>query len=245
MKEPGNVLSVDLAYKKYNDNGFAYLESSSNDVKILNPSDLKLSGVPSPSDMAAALTSFSHQRRVSVMLLDGPQGWRFPHSQIEHMRLCERVLNTPGKTGDVESVKPRTYLPYIKFSIDLFHHMRLDHDWELLTQDWADRQGGRWLVETFPSSAWKTLGLPKLPSKSKTKPEQLETWRIDLELVTGLILPTNLSHDDLQASVVLPIGRAIAERRSECVILSGTDPMVTEEGIVLEGWIANPLIPAN
>lgn len=242
MKKPGNILSVDLAYKHYTDNGFAYLKNSTNDVQVKRPDDLNLRGVPSARDMAASLTSFSDQEGVSVLLLDGPQGWRFPHSQIEHMRLCERVLNTPGKTGNPGNVKPRTYLRYIQFSINLFHHLRVNHGWELLTQDWADRPGERWVVETFPSTAWKTLGLMKLPSKNKTTPEQLESWRNDLVLVTGLNIPPNLTHDELQAVVVLPVGQAIIERKPERVILSGIDPLMTEEDVVLEGWIVNPLM---
>lgn len=242
-RKPGAVLSVDLAHRRYTDNGIAYLESGTEDVQIIKAVDLGLSGTPSPSYFAAALAMFCEKERVSVLLLDGPQGWRYPHSQIEHMRLCERVLNTPGKTGVVGTTKPRTYLAYIQFSIDLFQHLRLDQGWELLTADWTERPGMRWLVESFPTSAWKTLGLPKLPAKAKTTSDQLTTWRCNLSIVTGLKLPDPLTHDELQAAVVLPAGRAIANGDPERVILSGIDPLLTDEGIVLEGWIANPCVP--
>ena len=241
--EPGAVLSVDLAHRRYTDNGIAYLESGTENVQFIKAVDLSLSGTPSPSDFAAALAMLCEKERVSILLLDGPQGWRYPHSQIEHMRLCERVLNTPGKTGVVGTTKPRTYLAYIQFSIDLFQHLRLDHGWELLTADWTERSGVRWLVESFPTSAWKMLGLPKLPAKAKTTSDQLTTWRCNLSLVTGLKLPDPLTHDELQAAVVLPAGRAIADGDPERVILSGIDPLLTDEGIVLEGWIANPCVP--
>ena len=237
------VLSVDLAHKRYTDNGIAYLESGTDDVQIIKADDLGLSGTPSPSDFAASLNTFCERKGVSVLLLDGPQGWRYPHSQIEHMRLCERVLNTPGKTGVVGTTKPRTYLSYTQFSIDLFQHLRLDQGWELLTANWTKRSGVRWLVESFPTSAWKTLGLPKLPAKAKTSPDQLTTWRRNLSLAAGLKLPEVLTHDELQAAVVLPAGRAIADGDPGRVILSGIDPFLTDEGIVLEGWIANPCVP--
>ena len=242
-KKSRGILSVDLAHRHYPDNGIAYLESGTDDVQIIKADDLGVSGNPSPSDFATALTTFCERKGVSVLLLDGPQGWRYPHSQIEHMRLCERVLNTPGKTGNPGTVKPRTYLAYIQFSIDLFQNLRLSHGWELLTANWTERSEVRWLVESFPTSAWKTLGLSKLPAKAKTTPDQLTTWRRNLSMTTGLKLPEALTHDELQAAVVIPAGRAIADGDPERVILSGIDPLLTEEGIVLEGWIANPCFP--
>jgi hypothetical protein len=236
----GAVLSVDLARRSYKDLGFALLPSRKRQVKILSPSDLGLEGRPETGELALSLANFSDQEGVSVLLLDGPQGWRHPKSPIEHMRLCERVLNTPGKTGVLGTCKPRTYLAYIQFSIDLFRHLRVDHGWELLTQDWHDQPGTKWVVESFPSAAWTTLGLKKLPSKGKTKSSQIRTWSRDLSLVTGLELPKKLTHDELQAAVVLPVGQAIARNRKNRVILSGYDPILTSDGVVLEGWIANP-----
>jgi hypothetical protein len=236
----GSVLSIDLARRSYKDFGFAFLPGGKKQVQILHPTDLDLEGKPEVKELAASIANFSDQEGISVLLLDGPQGWRHPKSPIEHMRLCERVLNTPGKTGVVGTCKPGTYLPYIQFSIDLFHHLRVDHGWKLLTEDWYDRPTTRWVLESFPSSAWTTLGLKKLPSKGKTKPAQIRKWTRDLSLVTGLELPKKLTHDELQAAVVLPVGEAIARKRKNRVILSGYDPILTSDGIVLEGWIANP-----
>jgi hypothetical protein len=238
----GAVLSVDIAHRRYADNGIAFLDQGSDVVRLLKADDLGVSDPPTPEDFAAALSSFCHREGVTVLLLDGPQGWREPSSQIEHMRLCERVLNTPGKTGVIGTAKPSTYLPYIKFSIELFHELRITHDWALLKSDWNKRPWKRWLVESFPSAAWKTLGLKKLPAKTKSTSDHLITGRDNLSNLTGLKLPDVLTHDELQAAVVLPVGRAIVEGEEEQVILSGVDPYITMEGVVLEGLIANPLM---
>ncbi len=234
------VLSVDLACKRYADNGIALLTGGQAEVQIIKPSDLGLEDPPIPDRFAAALADFCADQSVSVLLIDGPQGWRYPRSQVQNMRLCERVLNTPGKTGIPGTAKPSTYLPFIQFSIDLFNNLRQRHGWGLLHEGWQHRTGIRWIVETFPSSTWTMLGLPRLPSKPKSTPELLEAGKEALQLVTGLQIPSSLTHDELQAVVSLPAGRAIADRDPDRVILVGTDPIVSAENIVLEGYIALP-----
>lgn len=161
------------------------------------------------------------------------------------MRVCERVLNTPAKTGIIGSVKPASFLRYITFSINLFHILRVDYGWSLIREDWLEKSNKHWLVESFPSSAWLTLGLEKLPGKAKTTRKQLGTWIRDLSMMTGYILPETLTHDQLQAAVVLPAGQALVQRKPERVIFSGMDPMVKRSGDILEGWIVNPSLLAK
>lgn len=238
--QKGNVLSVDLAAKKYEDNGIAFVSYRGRKVSFPSPADLNLGGKPLAWDFAEALDRFCTNEDVTVLMLDGPQGWKSPKTKIEHMRLCERVLNTPAKTGTIGNVKPSTFLRYITFSINLFHILRVDYGWNLLTESWPDQSGKRWIVESFPSSAWLTLGLEKLPAKSKTKAKQIKAWRRDLTMMTGYRIPNDISHDQLQAAVVLPAGQALAQGKVNRVVLSGMDPIVKRSGDVLEGWIANP-----
>lgn len=234
------VFSVDLASKRYRDFGFAYLPSGSSEPVFPKAKDLGLTDEPEAEACAKALNTFCKASNVSVLLLDGPQGWKHPKSSIEHMRLCERVLNTPGKTGVPGEAKPKTYLRYIHFSIDLFHELRSKLGWELLKPTWHRRRRARWAVETFPSSAWELLGLERLPSKSKARRADLNAWAEKLSTVTGYKLPEKLSHDELQAAVVLPLGRAIVERKPEQVILAGVEPILYPADVVYEGYIANP-----
>jgi hypothetical protein len=238
----GSVLSIDLASRKYSENGFAYLPSGSREPQFMKASELGLTGKPMASDLAYAIERFSIQENISVVLLDGPQGWKSPKTDIEHMRFCERVLNTPAKTGKIGYVKPKTSLRYIVFSIHLFHILRNDLGWNLLRRDWQKRPQKRWVVESFPSKAWQTLGLQSLPAKSKVQARQLIKWKKDLCTVTSFKISSKVTHDELQAAVVLPAGRAIAEGDPGGVILTGMDPILTRSGDVLEGWIALPLL---
>lgn len=235
-----NVLSIDLASSSYSNFGIAFLETRGRTPAFPSPKDLNLRGDPDPEKCAEALATFCNATKTTVLMLDGSQAWRLPGSSIEHMRLAERVLNTPGKTGDPGQVKPKTYLKYTTFSIDLFNHLHSDYGWERLTEVWYRRRKAKYIVEVFPSSAWELLGLPRLPGKSKTKRADLDKWTRLLANVTGYELPKGLKHDQLQAAVVLPAGEALAARNQEGVILSGMDPIVTPDGTTHEGWIVNP-----
>lgn len=235
-----NTLSIDLASQRYKDFGFAFLESGSSKPEFPKADELGLSDPPDARALADALERYCQERSAGVLLLDGPQGWRYPASPIEHMRLSERVFNTPGKTGAPGNAKPSTYLTYIQFSIDVFEELRTEHGWSLLTHDWPITSASRWVVETFPSAAWSLLGLERLPSRAKRA--QINHAATELARVTGFELPAKLSHHELQAAVVLAVGRAIAAQSPDGLILAGVDPII-QDGIVFEGLIAAPRVP--
>jgi hypothetical protein len=232
------IFSVDHASRRYSDFGWALLEIGTKHPTFPSPDQLGLKDPPRAVECAEALHQFCLVEDVAVLLLDGPQGWRHPNSRIEHMRLCERVLNTPGKTGIPGQVKPRTYLNYITFSIDLFNHLR-GLGWELLSEDYFKVTTKRLVVESFPSYTWRTLGLEKLPSKGRTQASELDRFRRALSSATGYELPTGLTHDQLQAAVVLPVGEALARRERTSLVMAGIDPIL-EDDLVYEGWIPLP-----
>ena len=234
-----NVLAVDLASKRYADFGFARLEPGSANPIFPSPGDLGLSDPPDPVGCAEAMDAYARRFDTRVILLDGPQGWRHPGSPIEHMRLAERVLNTPGKTGVPGTAKPKTYLAYTTFSIELFDALRT-RGWELLREGWETQRRSRWLAECFPSAAWKLLGLERLPGKARKEKALLRKFSRRLAKVTGYVLPSNLSHDQLQAAVVLPAAEAIAGRDPSRMIMVGFDPLPAPGGQVFEGWIVGP-----
>lgn len=237
-----SVLAVDLASRKYEDIGFAFLSVGVVEVKFLKALDLRLRGKPLASDLAPALNQYCVDQDVTVLILDGPQGWKSPRTGIEHMRIAERVLNTPAKTGLIGHVKPGSALRYVAFSISLFHSLRVDFGWNLLTSNWHSARRKRWVVEGFPTSAWKTLGLSSLPAKSRTKRKELDRWANDFKIVSGYQVGPGLTHDGLQAAVMLPAAKAIQSQNVNGVILSGMNPRYSRSGDVLEGWIASPSV---
>lgn len=239
----GNSLAIDLASKRYGDYGIAFLEAGSRSPELLSAADLSLENPPEAETLAHALNRFSRSQAVNRILLDGPQAWRHPSSPIEHMRLCERVLNTPAKTGTPGNVKPKTYLHYVQFSINLFQHLRIEHGWSLLTHDWASGRQRRWLVEVYPSAAWSLQGLKRLPGKGRAR-GQLGKFRESLARATDLEIPSSATHDELQAMVVLPLASALELQQEELVLLAGVDPIVEDE-TVFEGLIACPRIAAG
>jgi hypothetical protein len=237
------VLSIDLASKRYADFGIAQIDPGSNAPAFPDPKDLGLVDPPQPNLCAEAIDAYARAYDISVILLDGPQGWRHPRSPIEHMRLAERVLNTPGKTGTPGKTKPKTYLAYITFSIDLFDALRQKHGWQLLREGWQKVRKGRWIAECYPSAAWELLGLERLPSKVRKDRTQLRKYTRRLAKATGYKLPSVLSHDQLQATVVLPAAEAIADRDPSRLVVVGFEPLPAPGGSVYEGWIVNPTIP--
>jgi hypothetical protein len=79
-----------------------------------------------------------------------------------------------------------------------------------------------------------------LPGKSRAKRADLNRFAKKLSQVTGYDIPSGLSHDELQAAVVLPAGEAIAKRDPDGIILAGYDPIIDKQGNILEGWIVEP-----
>lgn len=224
--------------------GMALLDLESGAISLPTFGELGLEGRPVATELASALDAFCRAQSVGFLLLNGPQAWRYPQSPIAHMRLAERVLNTPARTGNPGEAKPRPALSFVSFSIGVFDALRLQHGWALLDEGWESHRG-QVVVETFPSAAWQLLGLPRLPSKGRTDARTLQAHRKLLQKATGYALPPDMSHDQLQAAVVLRVGEALATRDPDHLILCGMPPIAGEGGLMYEGWIACPKLSAG
>jgi len=176
------------------------------------------------------------KHQIRILLVDGPQGWKAADSKLVHSRRCERTLNTPAKTGLPGSVKPSAYSEFVKFSIRLFDELAV-HGWERLPNVGdalvPDR---RYVIESFPLSAWRTLGISPLPAKTKSRTQDLETRFAALSSLLPLHVSGPLNHDTLQAMVAGLAGIAVERNDWSATAASGTPPSF-QDGHWREGFI--------
>ena len=235
------VVSVDLAYKKYRDIGIAVLESENGGIacEFVRPT---LQGTPEPMTLARYLSDLCTERQSDLLLLDGPQGWKDPDNGLLHSRVCERSLNTPAKTGLPGSVKPANYGPFVTFSIRVYDCLS-ELGWTRFSGENRGLDGSqRVLVESFPLSAWRTLGVPSLPSKRRTQPSDLADRLKDLMNLFDLQVGEAPNHDELQALVSGLAGVCLEHGDwSRCEVV-GEDPFELD-GSWREGVIVNALRP--
>jgi predicted kinase len=199
------VLGVDLASRRWRDNGTALLSFDANGWRDVEtgvvgwPAD----GRPDPERIAARLDDFCLARDVSAISIDGPQGWRDPAVPPGWGRAAERASRTPGKTGTPGTCVPGTYLAWVKLSIDVFDRLRAGSHVAFANEvaDRIDEPGrGRYVVlECFPTSTWRTAGLAPLPGKVKAR--DTATFAQALSAAFGLPPLGPIGHDELQAVV--------------------------------------------
>jgi hypothetical protein len=233
------IISVDLAYRSYADIGIVLLEDGPNGV-VWNALQIERPGreIPASDVIADFLVENCLKHSSSIIVLDGPQGWKDPSNGHAHARDCERILNTPAKTGLPGSVKPANYLAFVKFSIEVFD--------ALCARGWKRYDSTNWksgdpvVVESFPLSAWRSLKLPTLPAKSKAKSEGIARF-LDLLVSCALVQRSDVvpTHDQLQAIVAGLAGLALLTNKLECYEVVGTAPFILEEKW-REGFIVNP-----
>ncbi len=231
------VISVDLAYKNYRDVGIAVLETEPGKIRC-EFHKVALSGPPDSDRLADYLNELCREQGANVLLIDGPQAWKGPDNGLLHARLCERALNTPAKTGLPETVKPANYGPFVRFSIDVFGGLQ-KRGWALYAG--LPNSGERTLFESFPLSAWRSLGVRGLPAKSKDKPEDLQDRLARLLELTPIALNAEPTHDELQALVSGLAGVAYEHNFAPGFAAAGVSPSLLE-GYPREGFIVNPAL---
>ena len=229
------VLSIDLASRRYRDVGIVALSGSavSADIQLHDAFELALSDPPEPAGFVEAILRFATAVDARLILLDGPQGWRAPESEVPNMRRCEQETRTPGKTGLPGTVLPRSWTRMVLFSIAVFDALDAA-GWPRFT---GSGQLGHDAVETFPTHAWRTVGLSPLPAKSKKPP--LVSWQQTLDSVFQLRWSALPTHDQLQAAIAGVGGLQLLEKGAAGCDIRGVPPFKADM-IWREGYILSP-----
>src|SRR5258708_2891123 len=169
------VVSVDLALKRWVDIGVAILTDDEQGIRV-QFKELADHGTLGPRDaqtLALKLLDLVKVHDASVLLIDGPQAWKDPDNGIAYMRICERELRTPAKTGLPGDVKPATWTSFVSFSIDVFDALRTAGLDPFFAHESRIVPARVHLIEVFPTAAWRCLGMSCLPGKAKAKQEDV------------------------------------------------------------------------
>lgn len=237
------VLSADLAHKRYADIGAVLLEQREDRIRC-DLLCIPLTGKPSSEPLAKFLNDKCAGAGIRILLLDGPQGWKAQDNGLVHSRCCERELNTPAKTGLPGSVKPKSYCDFVVFSIAVFDALaRLG--WERFR--WIPSvlgSTGRVVIESYPRSAWKALGIVPLPAKKRAKAADIDRCHSDLKALVPLDMSGRPNHDQLQAIVAGIAGLAFERNDWDGVCAAGIVPSL-EDQHWREGFILNPVRPRS
>jgi len=233
------VVSIDLATRRYADIGIAVLtqQAQALTVDFLPPADHGLTGEPNAQAFAQWIDDLAGKVKAQVITIDGPQAWKDPANGLLHSRVSERLLHTQTKTGPPGVAKPGTGLRFVTFSIEFFDHLTV-LGWPRLMTAPVGPLTMNTAVEVFPTAAWRALGLPPLPAKSKTKPSDVARWLSRLQALCPLVLNGEPTHDELQALIGGLGGLALAKGIETGYQLLGK-PLFRRDGVWYEGYILN------
>src|SRR5438093_4397805 len=120
------ILSIDPAVRGLKTSGCCLVEPNEKGtarVTFPTASSLGIKDPPLAKQAASAIAEFCKNKNVSLVFIDGPQGWKDPSSELRYCRRAEKLLNTPGKTGTKGTVLPRSFKRFVEFSIDLFKEL--------------------------------------------------------------------------------------------------------------------------
>jgi hypothetical protein len=240
----GKIMSIDLACSTRGF-GICLLEAAPDTplkVEFASPEHIGLHDPLFPTTVGEAIFGFCSRQAIPIVLIDGPQAWKDPDSELAHCRHCEKKLNTPAKTGLVGSVKPATWTRFVAFSIAVFSRL-VELGGKVAENPQPIAVDGELLVlESFPFSAWRKVGILALPSKRKCRSGDLVHRLGELQRLYRMTIATSPNHDELQALVAGLAGIAILDRNASGYQLDGSAP-IYKGGLLTEGYIVNPLGP--
>jgi hypothetical protein len=234
---PG-VLSVDLALSS-DRLGICHLSKGKGSwtACFVRPIEIGIREPLQSTSLALAVYEYCQREYVSVLLIDGPQAWKSPHSKLLHCRECEHILSTPAKTGIIGNVKPKPASRFVEFSIDVFTELFRLGAGEVLDSKIV-LTSGTVAAESFPTAAWRALGQKPLPSRARTNDDEIRRRCEWLQQQFGIKVNGDPTHDEIQALVSGLAGISIVEGSTGYEAV-GAQPVVID-GNRCEGFIVNP-----
>jgi hypothetical protein len=215
------ALGVDLACRSWRDVGFGEVTFDAQRrptwTGAITDSVRRPNDVITAAGLANLIDRYAVEHEVGAVALDGPQGWRQPGAPPRKGvgRSCEYEALTQGKTGEYGRTYPQTQHRWIAFCVEVFDRL-LATGRGVLVNDPAvlalpTLGGGRYYVlEVFPTSIWRSLGLPPLPGHAKASPHIVRTHAVALQIGLGLPLSAVTDHhDNLQGLVAALAGAAV------------------------------------
>jgi hypothetical protein len=236
------VLSIDLASRRYADVGVCSLRVIGDRIAVapIRLDALGLVGRPVCGELAKTVAELAARLDARLVLVDGPQAWKAPDTGMEHARVCERRLATQGKTGLPGSTKPAGYAAFTAFAVELFDRLA-ELGWPRLHDAAALFSTHRFALESFPTAAWRALGLRPLPGKPNTPAGGVQAKLAELCSLfpVALAAARDLTHDELQALVAGLAGTAIERDAHDALRIDGIAPFELD-GTWREGFIVRP-----
>jgi hypothetical protein len=209
------IISIDLAFKRYDDIGVAVLEKHGDGIEVscVSLPDAGLLDPPDPDTCAAFIAEFANELGACVVLLE-------------------------AKTGLPGQVKPASYRPFVEFSIAVFDRLEAV-GWTRLQELALAGMSRGVAVESFPYAAWRALDMDPLPSKAKATEHDISSRATLLAERFGLRLAGTPTHDQLQAIVSGLGGLGIEQQDGTHAAVAGVSPMMID-GTWREGYIVTP-----
>jgi hypothetical protein len=211
-----SVLSVHLACRSWSDLGVVLLEQAGPQIgceiiRWQNPGRVPFA--PPVVELALRLNTLCQERDANVLMLDGSQAW-----------ISEKAMQTisedAGWKASGETATPWTQERFVGYCLALYEALgRLGWQRTSARQSPSGIQNThktgqppRLLVESYPSSVWKSLGLAPLPERSICRVSDLATAYTALAALLPITTSQPPDRGQLEAIIGGLPGLAIEDR---------------------------------
>ena len=226
--------------------GICLLTASANkwSARFLRSSDLHIADPIDPRGVAKSIAVFCKKEGVRVLF----DRWASRRGRTRTVNCSiaaplRRNLPRRARSSTAGVVRPGNFLPFARFSIEVFDFLVREFGAHLAESPRIIAPSSGFLaLESFPTSAWRSLGLKPLPGKGKSKPFDVDKGTAQLQQLYNLALSSHPTHDELQALVAALAGPPILNGDPSGYRADGAAP-VTKNGVRVEGYIVNPVRP--